>query len=102
MQTTVVSPNLGAKATHSVAKMDTEVRHRIHGAQQPDEQSTYPGRMAETPDREKPGLMPDLNSFLVQEPQLGAIKGLRVALLFNAGLAFSGLLVWELWSLLAS
>jgi hypothetical protein len=40
--------------------------------------------------------------MLIRDPNVGAIHGLRVAVLFNAGLALSGLLVWEIWSMLAT
>jgi hypothetical protein len=40
--------------------------------------------------------------MLIRDPNTGAVHGLRFALLFNAGLALSGLMAWELWSLLAS
>ncbi len=43
----------------------------------------------------------DLDSMLSQDPNTGAVHGVRIALLFNAGLALSGLLAWELWTLLA-
>ena len=45
--------------------------------------------------------MHEMDSMLIDEPNLGAVKGLRVALIFNAGLALSGLLMWEVWTFLA-
>jgi hypothetical protein len=39
--------------------------------------------------------------MLASEPGVGIFQGLRVALLFNAGIALTGLLVWECWTLLA-
>jgi hypothetical protein len=44
----------------------------------------------------------ELDAMLIRDPNTGAVHGLRFALLFNAGLALSGLMAWELWSLLAS
>lgn len=44
----------------------------------------------------------ELDAMLIRDPNTGAVHGLRTALLFNAGLVLSGLMVWELWSLLAS
>ena len=43
----------------------------------------------------------ELDAMLIRDPNVGAIHGLRTALLFNAGLALSGLVIWEVWSLLA-
>ncbi len=43
----------------------------------------------------------ELDAMLREDPSFGAVHGLRVALLFNAGLALSGLVAWEIWTLLA-
>ncbi len=48
----------------------------------------------------QPHTLSELDAMLIGDPNLGAFRGLRVALLFNAGLALSGLLLWELWSML--
>ncbi len=42
----------------------------------------------------------ELDAMLIGDPNVGAMHGLRFALLFNAGVALSGLVIWELWSLL--
>ena len=44
----------------------------------------------------------ELDQMLIEDPNVGAVNGIRFALLFNAGLAVSGLVVWELWSMIAS
>jgi hypothetical protein len=44
----------------------------------------------------------ELDAMLIRDPNVGAVHGLRAAMLFNAGLLLSGLMVWELWTLLAS
>ena len=43
----------------------------------------------------------ELDQMLLEDPNVGAVNGLRFALLFNAGLAVSGLVIWELWSMIA-
>jgi hypothetical protein len=43
----------------------------------------------------------DMDAMLSAEPTLGVFQGLRLALLFNAGIALTGILVWECWALLA-
>lgn len=40
--------------------------------------------------------------MLIGDPNVGAMHGIRFALLFNAGIALSGLVIWELWTLLAA
>ena len=40
------------------------------------------------------------SSELVEEGGLGAMTGLGVAMMFNAGLALAGLVGWELWLML--
>jgi len=42
----------------------------------------------------------DLDTMLIGDPNVGAVHGVRVALLFNAGVALSGIVAWEVWSML--
>jgi hypothetical protein len=43
----------------------------------------------------------ELEAFLQGESNIGTIRALHAALLFNAGLALTGVLAWELWMLLS-
>ncbi len=40
------------------------------------------------------------NSELAEDSGLGAMTGLGVAMVFNAGLALAGLVGWEIWLML--
>ncbi len=55
-----------------------------------------------TRERTEKSAFSELDAMLIADPNMGAIHGLRVAMLFNAGLALSGLMVWEIWNMLAS
>jgi hypothetical protein len=55
-----------------------------------------------TRERTEKSTFSDLDAMLIADPNMGAIHGLRVAMLFNAGLALSGLMIWEIWNMIAS
>jgi hypothetical protein len=108
MQTIPVNPQLANKATHHVAptlhaplpplpQVKPEVGSRpSFDADPAAKQATAAHQRIEA------NPYAELDAMLIRDPNIGAVHGLRTALLFNAGLVLSGLVVWELWSLLAS
>jgi hypothetical protein len=94
---------------------ERELAPPVHGAKQG---SKWPGREGvehlPLPEKAKPVGQPtrleapvaaakhaELDAMLQQDPNTGAMNGLRWALLLNAGLAVTGLLIWEVWAMLA-
>jgi hypothetical protein len=91
MQTTAINVTPSAETSTLLPKMV-----HGHGISYPAAQSS--GAL----EGKQPDPTPELDTMLSGEPGLGAFAGLRVALLFNAGIALSGLLIWEIWTMLAS
>jgi hypothetical protein len=94
MQTIPVNSKLSTRAVHV-----PNVAIKPFSAPTP---SVAADRSSQTAEGAPAHTLPELDAMLIRDPNLGAIHGLRVALLFNAGLALSGLLVWEIWSMLAA
>jgi len=65
-------------------------------------QAVAPGQSSVAVESAQAHTLSELDAMLIRDPNLGAMQGLRLALLFNVGLALSGLLVWEIWSMLAA
>jgi hypothetical protein len=60
-----------------------------------------PSTQPATRERSRQDLVSELDATLAGDPNTGAMQGVRFALLFNAGLALSGVVIWELWTMLA-
>ena len=96
MQTIPMDPKLVSKAMHQLPPSRIEP---LPMPPMPFAPSTAASQAARSTVQINP--YAEIDAMLIRNPNTGAIHGLRFALLFNAGLALSGLLGWELWITLA-
>ena len=106
MQTLLPNPELALNAVHHLPTARTNPIPLPMVAPLPGEtkaaSASQVAQVAINRDQARANTYSELDAMLIRDPNVGAIHGLRAALLFNAGLALSGLLVWEVWSLLAA